>query len=43
MSGLIIILTVVVALVVLDVLALRYGVDSREESTDPRSQVRGIA
>ena len=42
MSGLIIILAVVVALVVLDVLALRYGVDSREGSTDPRSPARGI-
>lgn len=43
MSGLIIILAMVLALVIIDVLALRYGVDSRDESRDPRSPVRGIS
>lgn len=42
MSALIVILAVVVGLVVLDVLAQTYGVDSRAESRDPRSPVRSI-
>ena len=42
MSGLIIITAVVLAIVIFDVLAMRYGVDSRDESQDPRSPVRGI-
>lgn len=33
----------IVALVVIDVLAQRFGVDSRPESRDPRSPVRGIS
>ena len=33
---------VVAALVLLDVLALRFGVDSRMESVDPRSPAGGI-
>jgi hypothetical protein len=43
MSGLLFILVVVAAIVVIDWLALRYGVDSRFESRDPRSPVRGIS
>ena len=42
MSALILILAVVVGLVVFDLLAGAYGVDSRQESRDPRSPVRGI-
>ena len=41
MSALII-LGIVVGLLMLDLLAQAYGVDSRLESTDPRSPVRGI-
>jgi hypothetical protein len=43
MSGLIIILAIVGTLVILDLLALRYGADSRWESSDPRSPARGIS
>ena len=43
MSGLLFITALFAALVLLDVLALRYGVDSRSESQDPRSPVRGIS
>jgi hypothetical protein len=43
MSGLIILLTVLLAVVIFDALASRYGVDSRHESRDPRSPVRGIS
>jgi len=43
MSGLLFIAIVVTAIVLLDVIALRYGVDSRQESRDPRSPVRGIS
>jgi hypothetical protein len=38
----VIIIGIVVGLVVLDLLAQAYGVDSRPESMDPRSPVRGI-
>jgi hypothetical protein len=41
-SGLLFIVVVVAAIVVIDVLALRFGVDSRPESSDPRAPVRGI-
>ena len=41
MSALII-LGIIVGLLMLDVLAVSYGVDSRIGSTDPRSPVRGI-
>ena len=43
MSGLIIIVAMVLAIVIFDVLASRYGVDSRQESQDPRSPVREIS
>ena len=43
MSGLMFIGLVLIAIVILDVLAQRYGVDSRDESRDPRSPVRGIS
>jgi hypothetical protein len=43
MSGLLFIAVVVAAIVVVDVLALRFGVDSRQDSRDPRSPVRGIS
>lgn len=43
MSGLLFIVLIVAAIVVIDWLALRYGVDSRSESRDPRSPVRGIS
>jgi hypothetical protein len=43
MSGLLFIGVVIVAIVIFDVLALRFGVDSRSESRDPRSPVRGIS
>ncbi|HET9851390.1 MAG TPA: hypothetical protein VFP56_02660 [Candidatus Limnocylindrales bacterium] len=42
MSGLLFVAVIIAAIVLLDVLALRYGVDSRSESQDPRSPVRGI-
>ena len=43
MSGLLFIAAVVVAIVIFDMLAQRFGVDSRSESRDPRSPVRGIS
>jgi hypothetical protein len=43
MSGLLFIAAVAAAIVIFDFLALRYGVDSRPESHDPRSPVRGIS
>jgi len=43
MGGLLFIAIVVTAIVLLDVIALRFGVDSRQESRDPRSPVRGIS
>jgi hypothetical protein len=43
MSGLLFIAVVIAAIVIVDVLALRFGVDSRSESQDPRSPVRGIS
>ena len=43
MSGLLFIAVMVAAVVLLDFLALRFGVDSRSESQDPRSPVRGIS
>jgi hypothetical protein len=43
MSGLLFIAAVVVAIVIFDILAQRFGVDSRSESRDPRSPVRGIS
>ena len=42
MSGLLFIAAVVITIVVFDILAQRFGVDSRSESRDPRSPVRGI-
>ena len=42
MSGLLFIAAVVIAIVIFDILAQRFGVDSRSESRDPRSPVRGI-
>lgn len=42
MSGLLFITAVIAAIVLFDVLVQRFGVDSRPESTDPRSPVRGI-
>jgi hypothetical protein len=43
MGGLMFISLIMIAIVILDVLALPYGVDSRDESRDPRSPVRGIS
>ena len=43
MSGLLFIAVVVTAIVIFDILAQRFGVDSRAESQDPRSPVRGIS
>ena len=43
MGALVFILAIVVGLVVLDLIAEAYGVDSRPEFADPRSPVRGIA
>jgi hypothetical protein len=43
MSGLLFITVVVAAIVLIDVIALRFGVDSRDQSRDPRSPVRGIS
>ena len=42
MGGLFILIVGLVALFVLDLLAQRYGVDSRPESDDPRASVRGL-
>jgi hypothetical protein len=43
MSGLLFIGAIVSAIAVLDVLALRFGVDSRPESRDYRAPARGIS
>ncbi len=43
MSGLMFIGLVLIAIVILDLLVQQYGVDSRDESRDPRSPVRGIS
>jgi hypothetical protein len=42
MSGLLFIIVTIAAIAAVDWLALRFGVDSRAESRDPRSPVRGI-
>jgi hypothetical protein len=42
MSGLVILLVPVVALIVLDLLAARFGVDSRPEFDDPGEVAPGI-
>ena len=42
MSGLLFITVIIAAIVVFDLAAQRFGVDSRAESRDPRSPVRGI-
>jgi hypothetical protein len=42
MSGLLFIIVTIAAIAAVDWLALRFGVDSRPESRDPRSPVRGI-
>jgi hypothetical protein len=41
MEGLLVLGVVLGALGLLDFLAIRFGVDSREESADPRSPARG--
>ncbi len=43
MEGLLILGSIISALAVFDVLALKFGVDSRYDSTDPRQPVRDIA
>ena len=43
MSGLIIVGAFILALVILDILALTVGVDSRHEFDDPRAPERGIS
>jgi hypothetical protein len=43
MSGLLFIAAVVTAIIIFDILSQRFGVDSRSESRDPRSPVRGIS
>jgi hypothetical protein len=42
MSALLVITVIIGAVLLLDVLAVWFGVDSRPESSDPRSPVRGI-
>jgi hypothetical protein len=42
MGGLLILIVGLVALLVLDLLAQRYGVDSRPEFDDPRASARGL-
>lgn len=42
MSGLIIVLAAMVAIIVFDILAQTHGVDSRPDFEDPRAPVRGI-
>ncbi len=42
MDGFILIIAIIAALVGLDVLAARFGVDSREQSSDPRTNAPGI-
>ena len=43
MAGLIIILAIMGAIAAFDILAQKYGVDSRPSSDDPRAPVRGIS
>ncbi|HXG26548.1 MAG TPA: hypothetical protein VNL94_06830 [Candidatus Binatia bacterium] len=43
MSGLLFIAAIMTAVAVVDYLALRFGVDSREGSTDDRAPARGIS
>lgn len=43
MEGLFVLGIVVAALGLFDMLALRFGVDSREGSTDPRRPIRDLA
>jgi hypothetical protein len=42
MSGLIILIAVLVAIVIFDLLAQTHGVDSRPDFEDPRSPARGL-
>jgi len=42
MSGLIILFAVLIAIAVLDALALTFGVDSRPDFHDPRAPERGL-
>ena len=42
MSGLIILIVALVAIVIFDLLAQTHGVDSRPEFNDPRSPARGL-
>ena len=42
MSGLIILIVALVAIVIFDLLAQTHGVDSRPEFNDPRSPARGV-
>jgi hypothetical protein len=42
MSGLIILIAVLVAIVVFDLLAQTHGVDSRPDFEDPRAPARGL-
>lgn len=42
MEGILILLAIVVGFVLLDVLAVRSGVDSRSESNDPHSPAGGL-
>jgi hypothetical protein len=42
MEGLVVLGVIVGALGLLDFVALRFGVDSRIESSDPRSPARGL-
>ena len=42
MEGLVVLGVIVGALGLLDFLALRFGVDSRDGSTDPRRPARGL-
>ena len=43
MGALIIFAVVIAAIAVVDILALRFGVDSRVDSLDPRHPARGAA
>jgi hypothetical protein len=43
MDGLLVFFAIITALVAFDVLAARFGVDSREQSTDPRTNAAGIS
>lgn len=43
MDGILLIVAIVTALVGFDLLAARFGVDSREQSTDPRTNGAGIS